>query len=190
MMRAAGVESGNLTDTDWSPDGQSILFSVTGTASGTDIWLLPLSADKKPVRYLAESWEELHGNFSPNGNLVAYTSNESGKYQVYVQTLPLSDRKWQVSTDGGYEPRWRADGREIYYLSEDRKLMVVPVRAGPFFDTPKALFQTRVAAGVSANRTHYVPSRDGQRFLVNTQSGDPSPTPITVVLNWTAGLKK
>jgi Tol biopolymer transport system component/predicted Ser/Thr protein kinase len=190
VMRAAGVESGNLTDTDWSPDGQSILFSVTGTASGTDLWLLPLSADKKPVKYLAEPWEELQGNFSPNGNLVAYTSNESGKYQVYVQTLPLSDRKWQVSTDGGYEPRWRADGREIYYLSADRKLMAVPVRSGPFFDSPKALFQTRVPSGITANRMHYVPSRDGQRFLVNTQSGEASPAPITVMLNWQAGLKK
>jgi hypothetical protein len=121
---------------------------------------------------------------------VAYTSNESGKFQVYVQTLPLSDKKWQVSTNGGYEPRWRADGREIYYLSEDRKLMAVPVGAGPAFDVPKALFQTRVPAGVTANRTHYVPSRDGQQFLVNTQSGDASPSPITVVMNWAAGLKR
>jgi Tol biopolymer transport system component len=190
VARAAGVESGNLVDTDWSPDGQSILFSAPGTASGTDLWLLPLTGDKKPVKYLATPADEMHGNFSPDGRLVAYTSNESGKYQVYVQTLPLSDKKWQVSTNGGYEPRWRADGREIYYLSEDRKLMAVPVGAGPTFDVPTALFQTRVPAGVTANRTHYVPSRDGQRFLVNTQSGEASPSPITVVMNWAAGLKK
>jgi hypothetical protein len=109
---------------------------------------------------------------------------------VYVETFPRSERRWPVSTNGGYEPRWRADGREIYYLSEDRKLMAVLVGDGPSFGVPVALFQTRVPAGVSANRTHYVPSRDGKGFLVNTQSGDPSPPPITVVLNWTAALKK
>jgi hypothetical protein len=107
-----------------------------------------------------------------------------------VQTLPLSDKKWQVSTNGGYEPRWRADGREVYYLSADRKLMAVPVGAGPSFGVPKELFQTRVQPGVTANRTHYVPSRDGRRFLINTQTADGSNTPITAVMNWAAGLKK
>jgi Tol biopolymer transport system component/predicted Ser/Thr protein kinase len=188
--RAAQIQSINLVPTDWSPDGRHIVFSYPEVASGNDLWLLPLTGDRKPFRFLASPSEEMHGNFSPDGHFIAYSSNESGKFEVYVQTFPLSDRKWQVSTDGGYEPRWRADGREIYYLSEDRKLMAVSVGADPSFDVPKSLFQTRVPAGVTANRTHYVPSRDGQRFLVNTQSGDPSPTPITVVLNWTAGLKK
>ncbi len=133
----------------------------------------------------------MHGNFSPDGNLVAYTSNASGgKFEVYVETLPRSDRKIPVSNNGGYEPRWRADGREIFYLSEDRKLMAVSVGPGPSFGIPKALFQTRVAAGVTANRTHYDPSRDGQRFLINTQIGDAATNPITVVSNWTTGLKK
>ncbi len=189
-VRAAGMHSGNLVDTDWSPNGQTILFSVPGTASGSDLWLLSLTGDKKPVKYLASPSDEMHGNFSPDGHLVAYTSNESGKFQVYVQTLPLSDKKWQVSTNGGYEPRWRADGREIYYLSEDRKLMAVSAGAGPSFEVPKVLFQTRVPSGVTPNRAHYVPSRDGERFLVNTQSGDAVPAPITVVMNWAAGLKK
>jgi Tol biopolymer transport system component len=152
--------------------------------------MLPLAGDRKPAKYLATPAEELHGNFSPDGRYVAYTSNESGKFEVYVETFPRSDLKQKVSIIGGYEPRWRADGREIYYLSEDRKLMAVPVGAGPSFGVPQPLFQTRVPEGVSANRTHYVPSRDGKRFLVNTLSGDLSPTPITVVLNWTAGLKK
>ena len=80
--------------------------------------------------------------------------------------------------------------REIYYLSENRKLMAVPVGDGPSFGIPKPLFQTRVPAGINQLRTNYVPSRDGQRFLINTLTGDPVPTPITVVLNWTAGLKK
>ncbi len=187
--RAANIPSANIILTDWSPDGQSILFSVPGTASGTDLWLLPLAQNGKPEKFIASPAEELHGNFSPDGHLVAYTSNESGKFDVYVETFPRSDRKWPVSTTGGYEPRWRGDGGEIYYLSEDRKLMAVSVGPGPSFGVPKVLFQTRVPAGVTANRVHYVPSRDGRRFLVN-QSGDAAPNPITVVLNWTAALTK
>jgi dipeptidyl aminopeptidase/acylaminoacyl peptidase len=125
----------------------------------------------------------MHGTFSPDGRLVAYTSNESGRFEVYVETLPRSDRKWSVSTNGGYEPRWRPDGREIYYLSDDRTLMAVSVGAGPSFGIPKPLFQTHAPGGVTANRTHYVPSRDGQRFLVNRAIDSP-PSPITVVVNW------
>jgi hypothetical protein len=154
------------------------------------LWLLRLGRDEKPSRLIAASAaDKLHGNFSPDAHLVAYTSNESGKFEVYVETVPQSDQKWPVSTNGGYEPRWRADGREIYYLSEDRKLMAVPVGAGPSFGIPKLLFQTRVPTGVTANRTHYVPSRDGQRFLVDVAT-DAVASPITVVLNWTATLKK
>jgi Tol biopolymer transport system component len=188
--RAAQTSTINLVPTDSSPDGQHIILSVPGGASGTDLWLLPLIGDRRPVKFIASPAEEMHGNFSPDGCFVAYTSNESGRVEVYVQTFPLSNRKWQVSTNGGYEPRWRADGREIYYLSNDRKLMAVSVGTGLSFDVPKPLFQTRVPTGVTANRQHYVPSRDGRRFLVNTQNGDASPTPITVVLNWAAGLKK
>jgi Tol biopolymer transport system component/predicted Ser/Thr protein kinase len=190
VLGSAQIRSANVVPSDWSPDGQNILFSVPGRDSGIDLWVLPLDGDRKPARFLASPSDELHGNFSPDGRFVAYTSNESGKFEIYVQTFPLTDLKKQVSTSGGYEPRWRADGREIYYLSEDRKLMAVSVGPGPSFGVPQPLFQTRVPAGVTANRTHYVPSRDGQRFLVNPQTGDPAPTPITVVLNWTAGLKK
>ena len=132
----------------------------------------------------------MHGNFSPDGRLVAYTSNESGRFEVMVQTFPVSDRKWQVSTAGGYEPRWRGDGRELYYLSADRELMAVSVEPGPMFGVPELLFRTKVLAGVNSQRTGYVPSRDGKRFLINTQIGEPAPNPITVVLNWSAGLKK
>jgi serine/threonine protein kinase len=178
----------NLIPTDWSRDGH-IIFSAPATASGNDLWLLPLGEQAKVAKFIASPAEELHGNFSPDGRLVAYSSNESGKFEAYVETVPRSDRKWPVSTNGGYEPRWRADGREIYYLSEDRKLMAVPVGAGPSFGVPKALFQTRVPAGVTANRAHYVPSRDGQKFLVN-MALDAVASPITVVLNWTATVKK
>src|SRR5262249_34029682 len=131
----------------------------------------------------------MHGNFSSDGKFLAYSSNESGRFQVYVETFPRSDSKWSISTNGGYEPRWRGDGREIYYLSEDRKLMAVSVEAGPSFGRPKPLFQTNVPGGVSPYRTSYVPARDGRRFLIYTLSGDSAPNPIAIVLNWTAGLK-
>ena len=190
---AAHIQSTNLVPTDWSPDGRNIMFSVPAPESGTDLWLLPLGEEGKeagkPVPFITSPADQLHGAFAPNGHLVAYTSNESGKFEVYVETVPRSDRKWPVSTGGGYEPRWRADGGEIYYLAEDRKLMAVSVGSGPSFGIPKPLFQTRVVHGVGTNRTHFVPSRDGQRFLVNMAT-DAVPSPITVVLNWVATLKK
>jgi WD40-like Beta Propeller Repeat len=184
------IPSNNVIPTDWSPDAQTIIFSGPSSETGNDLWLLPLAQGKKPEKFIPSPAEQMHAAFSPNGHLVAYTSNESGRFEVYVETIPQSDRKLAVSTGGGYEPRWRADGTELYYLSEDRKLMAVRVSPGPSFGVPKMLFQTRVPAGITANRNHYVPSSDGQRFLVNTQIGDAQPTPITVVLNWSAGLSR
>ncbi len=131
----------------------------------------------------------MHGNFSPNGGLVVYTSNETGRFEVYVETIPQSDRKWLVSANGGYEPRWRGDGGEIYYLSQDRKMMSVSVGAGPSFGAAKPLFQTRVPAGVTNNRTHFVPSRDGRRFLVNTALEGSTPA-INIIVNWAATINK
>jgi serine/threonine protein kinase len=186
--RAAGVLSGNVRLWDWSPDGQQLLFSAP-TSSDYELWLVPVARDAKPVSLLSAPGDQIHGNISPNGRLVAYSSNESGRFEVRVQTLPLTDHLWTVSTTGGFEPRWRADGREMYYLSLDQKLMAVGVGPGPSFGAPAELFPVRVAGGLSEQRTHYVPSRDGQRFLINTPTGDAAMVPITVVLNWTAGLK-
>jgi Tol biopolymer transport system component len=187
--RALGMLASNLTLSDWSPDGRHVLFSAT-TSSDFDLWVVLLAGDPKPVSFLTAPGDQLHGNFSPDGRLVAYSSNESGLFEVRVQTFPLSDRQWTVSTAGGYEPRWRADGREMYYLSLDQKLMVVEVGPGPSFGKPTELFQAHVAAGVSPQRTHYVPRSDGRRFLISTPAGDAGLIPITVVLNWTAALKK
>jgi serine/threonine protein kinase/WD40 repeat protein len=171
------------TATDWSPNGRQLIGAAPTSGSTNDLWLLPLGDRAKPATFIGSPAEEMHGNFAPVGDLVAYSSNESGRFEIYVETVPRSDRRWPVSTNGGYEPRWRADGREIYYLSGDRTLMAVSVGAGPSFGIPTPLFQTHVPPGVTSLRTHYVPSRDGQRFLVNSAI-DPSPSPITVVVNW------
>jgi dipeptidyl aminopeptidase/acylaminoacyl peptidase len=186
---AAGGQAISIFLTDWSSDGRQLLYSATGSY-GSELWLLPLLGDRKPANLLRSPSQLMHANFSPDARIVAYTSSESGKYEVWVETAPRSDRKQQISINGGYEPRWRADGRELYYLTEDRKLTAVSVGPGFSFGAPKPLFQTRVPESVRAFRTHYVPSGDGQRFLVNTETVAPAPTQITVVQNWTAGLKK
>jgi hypothetical protein len=190
-LNAAGALSLNATPNDWTAKGNYLIFSTAGT-SGPDLWLLPNPGgppgeSTKPMKLLDSAAQ---ASFSPDGGMFAYSSNESGTYQVYVQTFPLSNRKWPVSTSGGFEPHWRADGREMYYLGEDRKLMAVDVGAGPSFGVPKPLFQTRISEGMEPNRNHYVPARDGRKFLINTTTGDSAPNPITVVLNWTAWLKK
>jgi Tol biopolymer transport system component len=190
VQRKVNPESLNIVVSDWSPDGRYLLYSLTTHTSRSDLWLLPLMDTQKPVKFISTQSANMHGTFSPEGGLVAYSSNESGRFEVYVQTFPLSDRKWPVSTTGGYEPRWRADGREIYFLSEDRKLMVASVGPGPSFGVPRALFQTRVPPGVTAFRTHYIPTRDGTRFLVNTGNSDEPPVSITVVLNWLSGIAR
>jgi hypothetical protein len=165
-------------------------LSAPSPSTGFDIWLLP-TAPNGPLRPLIDGpGDQLQGNFSPNGRLVAYASNESGRFEVYVQTVAPSDQKWQVSTAGGTEPRWRRDGREIYYLAPDRKLMSVAVADGPGFSIPRALFQTQVLEQSSVYRSNYVPTASGQRFLINTQTGKGSGGEINLVLNWLTGLRK
>jgi hypothetical protein len=120
---------------------------------------------------------------------MAYVSDESGTQQIYIQSFPALTGKEQVSTEGGSEPRWRRDGKELFYVAADRKLMSVPVKSGTTFqaEAPRALFETTLP--FAALRQNYSVSPDGQRFLLNTPAGTTSP-PITVVENWTTGLRK
>jgi len=183
--------TGNVILNDWSPDSRNLLYCAP-VSSNYDLWLLPApgSVPGTPSPFLNSAAHEMQGRFSPDGHFVAYASNESGRFEVYVQTFPRSNAKWPISTQGGYEPVWRPDMSELYYLSEDRKLMAVPIAARGGFQPglPKPLFQTHVPAGVNPYRSNYAVVRDGSRFIVNTQAGDAVPSPITVVLNWTAGL--
>jgi serine/threonine protein kinase len=189
-VQAAGLRSFAFAPTDCSPDGRSILLSAPSQSTGFDIWLVQTDPTGAFKPLIEGPGDQLQGNFSPDGRLIAYASNESGRFEVYVQTFPPSDRKWPVSTAGGTEPRWSRDGREIYYLAPDRKLMSVSVAQGPAFAIPRALFQTKLPGQGSVYRTNYIPAANGQRFLINRQTGEESGGEITVTINWLAGLRK
>jgi serine/threonine protein kinase len=175
---------------DWSRDGRYLSFQSRGKEGGWDVWVLPTFGDRKPIPFLKTKFVELVPKFSPDGRYLAYQSNESGRPEIYVQSFPGPGGKWQISTNGGTDPSWRADGKEIYYRAPDQKLMAVDVRSGESFEagTPKPLFLGRVEPGPARNR--YVPSADGQRFLFVAPLGRLAMAPTTVVLNWFADLQR
>jgi eukaryotic-like serine/threonine-protein kinase len=181
--------------TDWSRDGRFLLYTNTDSKSGNDIWFLPLTPEgaggvRKPTPYVKTEFNETYGRFSPDGRFVAYHSNASGQAEIYVQPFPdQTGGKWTVSKGGGILPRWRRDGKELFYtsLSESAELMAVEVSTSPAFSAgiPKTLFQ--FPAGPPA----WDLTGDGQKFIrASTLEATTSSSPIIVVLNWTAGLKK
>jgi len=178
---------------DWSLDGRYLIFTSTDK-SRRSVWILPLFGERKPIPFLSNRFAERHPQLSPDSRWMAYVSDESGTNQVYVQEFPEGNGKWQLSRDGGVQPRWRRDGKELFYLAPDGKLMAVAVKAGATFEagTPVALFQTHIfgLAVAGAYSQQYDISADGQRFLINQDLADVASAPITVVLNWTTGLKK
>jgi serine/threonine protein kinase len=189
---------------DVSRDGRFLMYSQNG-AGVMDLWVLPLgpqggangSAPGMPMPYLKTEFYESEGRFSPDGHFVAYNSNSSGRSEIYVQPFPdPSKGKWQISRTGGTHPRWRHDGRELFYISADLKMMAVEVSLTPTFtpSVPKVLFPASISGGGAvSNVTRYDVTGDGRKFLIasvqGSESGPPS-APITVVLNWQAGLKK
>lgn len=175
---------------DWSSDGQFIVYQSFNPKTKWDLWVLPMSGDRKPFPFLQTEFSEQQARFSPDVKWIAYTSDESGAAEVYVQAFPASGGKWRVSTSGGGQPIWRRDGKELFYIAADRKLMAVKIKLGATFETgaPEPLFETRVLT-VTDFRNHYAVSSDGQRFLINSNIEESRTTPINVVVNWTAGLK-
>jgi Tol biopolymer transport system component len=188
------------TPLDWSPDGRVLLYASFDSKTQADIWAVSLAGDAKPVPVVQTMFDDVQGQFSHDGQWVVYVSNESGRYEVYVQPFPGGGGKWQVSTAGGVYPRWRRDGREIYYVDPDNRLVAVPIQAAANARTvdvgvPAPLFSTRLAVGANIfttginSRTQYAVAADG-RFLMNVQADDTAASPITIVQNWTAALKK
>jgi Tol biopolymer transport system component len=175
--------------TSWSADGRFLLYVAIGGPTGNDLFVMPLTGDRKPIPFLNTQFSEARGQFFPDGRWIAYASNESGRNEVYVAPFPGPGGKRQVSTAGGNYPRWRGDGNEIFYLAPDNKLMAAAVNGrGTSFEVGavRPLFDTR-QAGV---RYAYDVTADGQRFLVNTAVEEADAAPITVVVNWTAGMRR
>jgi Tol biopolymer transport system component len=186
---------------DWSPDGRYLLFAADDPKTRFDLWVLPLDPPGKPIPFLQTAFNETQGQFSPGPGetrWVAYTSDESGRSEIYVQRFSAAPSgagdKFQVSTAGGLQPRWRGDGKELFYLDPDGKLMAVEVKTSPKFDfsIPKALFAPRIFGISITAGVRYAVAADGKRFLIDTvaEAEGSEKAPVTVVLNWTAGLKK
>jgi Tol biopolymer transport system component/tRNA A-37 threonylcarbamoyl transferase component Bud32 len=179
---------------DWSPNGRFILYIAGGAAiARSDLLVLPLFGDKKPFAFLETSFGETRGRFSPDGRWIAYASDESGQFEIYVDRFPKLGEKRRVSTAGGVWPRWRRDGREIVYLAPGDTLTAATVNGeGGRFEAGAArpLFAVRPRPWVTLGAYPYDVSADGQRFLVNTVVEETASSAITLVVNWTAGLKK
>ena len=164
---------------DVSSDGRFLIYETIDPKTLIDLWLLPLSGDRTPEPFVATPFDEYGAQFSPDGRWVAYVSNESGRGEISVQAFPGPGGKWQVSSGGGTMPRWRKDGRELFFLGADGQLMAAEVRLSPSFDSrvPTALFKVSV---LESPDWQYDVSPDGTRILVNRVSRETEATPMTV----------
>ena len=176
---------------DWSPDGRYFVYSQISPEGRYELWLLPTTGDRKPVPFLQTSFDELQGQVSPDSKWIAYTSNESGRNEIYVQSFPAGGARWLVSSGGGTLARWRRDGKELFYRALDGKLMVASVRNAPGgleFGTPAALFRIPEPQGVFSYP--YDVASDGQQILAlvpgQVAGGSAS---LTVLVNWDAKPK-
>ena len=187
-MVKLGTQTGWATD--WSDDGNFIIFQIPGDKTGQDLWIAPQSDDKEPYPYLDTEFNEQDGRFSPDGKCIAYSSNESGHSEIYVRPFPDVDGgKWQISTGGGTEPYWNKNGTELFYIASDRTLMSVPVKLDPIFEK-KDLPQPIMLIPESAGRNSYAVSENGNQFLVAKRVGEQAMQPITILVNWQSDLKK
>jgi WD40 repeat protein len=187
-------DAGYKYATSSSRDGRFLLYTVENRETKSDLWVLPLQGDRKPIAFLRTQFNERSGQFSPDGHWIAYTSDESGSDQIYVrefssgsaQGSSVAAGKWLISKDGGTDPRWRGDGRELFYVASDGKLMSVDISAKPVFaaGASRPLFQ--LPPGVSGVDV----TADGSRFLIGVPVAQNASVPFTVVLNWQTTLKK
>ena len=184
----------------WSPDGKMLVYANQSPKTGSDIWVLPMDGDRKPFPIVQTPADDELAEVSPDGHWVAYESNLSGRVEVYIQSFPSAGERWQVSSGGGAQPRWRHDSRELYYVAPDARMMAAPIAVrdgGRSVDvgTVVPLFRTRIATGSNISiaptflRPQFAVAADG-RFLMNVSLGPPPTAPFSVVLNWPELLKK
>jgi Tol biopolymer transport system component len=182
---------------DWSGDGRLVLYYDATSVTQRDLWVLPVSPEGKavaeapPKPYLRTPFNESWGRFSREAppRWVAYQSDETGRYEIYIRSFPEPRGKFQISTGGGQYPQWGAAGRELFFVSPDHKLMAVSLRLGTDSldaSPPRELF---ALPSVDTGWSPYDTASDGQRFLVRTTAGQAAP-PLTVIVNWPALLKK
>jgi eukaryotic-like serine/threonine-protein kinase len=177
--------------TDWSRDGRFLMFEQMTESNRRDLWVLPMegAGERKPVPFLRAEFDSRAGRFSPDGRWIAYSSNESGDYEIYVRPFPApagGGGKWMVSQGGGSEPHWRRDGRELFYIRPDGEVMVLEVSVGgAAFQSgiPKPLFKATFSPAWDV-------SADGTKFLFPIGGGETTEYPFTMILNWMALLKK
>jgi len=191
-VKESGKTTDDLAPNSWSLDNKELLCTLQPAAGGSQLVLLSISGGKM-TRFLTTKTSETNGQISPDGKWVAYASNESGDWEIYVTTFPTAAGKWQVSRGGGTEPRWRGDGKEIFYIGGGSTLTAVPVSSEGTFaaGNPTPLFRTQLRAQVSStDQFSYDVSKDGQRFLVNRYAKPAQVAPLQIVLNATADLRK
>ena len=193
----AGTEVGLLesdhwkSSSDWSRDARFIAYTVDDPKTNSDIWVLPMNGESKPFLFLQTEFNESRATFSPDSRWIAYQSDESGRQEVYIRPFPGPGGKWQVSTDGGSRPRWRRDGKELFYLGLDDKIMAAEVKFGVStveVGSVIPLFRFRPFSG--GQRDIYDVTGDGQRFLVTSLGGLETSSPVTLVVNWPGEIKK
>jgi serine/threonine protein kinase len=176
---------------DWSNDNRFLLFDEIDTKTNYDLWILPLSGSKAPYPLLNSPALESQGRFSPDGKYVSYTSDETGRPEVYVQRFPdAASGKWQISSGGAAMASWSKDGKELFYLTLDKKFMVVDVKAGFQSASSQVLFSNVPFSVVPSQTIQYVVNSDSQSFIIIKQEADRSTASITVISNWQNFLKK
>ena len=174
--------------TDWSRDGRFLLFSAPGETTNWDIWVLPMEGDRKPLPLVRTPALEGGGTFSPDGKWIAYMSIESGQTNVFAAPFPGPGERVAISTAGGRSPKWRGDGKEIFYLADDGKMMAVPIRTAATIEAgvPVPLFEARAK---SQPGWAYDVTPDGQKFIVVSRVSEREVPPFAVIVNWMSGLK-
>jgi Tol biopolymer transport system component len=192
------VESGNNKfPSQWSRDGRFVAYSERDPKTQWDVWVLPMQGDRKPVPFVRSEFNESLGQLSPDSHWMAYVSDESGRPEVYVRPLPAGEGQWKISIAGGGQPRWRGDGKELFFVGGDGKMTAVAVKvvAGTqrSFEVGslQPLFEALLIESPANLVFQYDVTSDGKRFLLATTGGASASAPtLTAVVNWDAGLKK